>query len=288
VELERPDCPVCGPAPPHAVWLDEGRGTRYVRCAVCRTVFASPRLPAEARRATLEAEFSAGEPAATNAKTRAAALIQEAAIVRRYASGGRVLDVGCDLGDFLGCFPGAGWSRSGVELSPSAARHAAEAHAADVHVGDLRSAKFPSGFFDVVAMLDVVQYLDDPREDLREVRRILRPGGLVALETAGQAYLLWRNRGLVCRLVDRRWSRMRSDSHYLQWLHPSAVLRLLEDAQLTPLRRYVIESPRSAAAWRNAASTIHGAAARLLTGLSARAWSLAPKYLVIARATGPA
>ena len=28
--------------------------------------------------------------------------------------------------------------------------------------------------------------------------------------------------------------------------------------------------------------------ARLLTGLSARAWSLAPKYLVIARATGPA
>jgi LSD1 subclass zinc finger protein len=281
--LERPDCPVCGPAP-YRIWLDEGRGTRFVRCSACRTVFASPRLALEHRRAALDRDFAPGASAAANAESRAPALAREAALVQRLVGRGRLLDVGCDLGDFFAWFPSPAWSRYGVEVSASAARQAAARHDADVRVGDLRDTRFPGGYFDVVTMLDVIHHVDDLREALLEVRRVLRPRGVLAIEVPGQAYMLWRNRGLVCRIVDGRWSRIQSDSHYVQWLHPSALLRLLADTGFAAVARHVVQSPHTSSRARNVFATTHAGVMRAVTAVSARAWSLAPKYLLVARA----
>jgi SAM-dependent methyltransferase len=95
---------------------------------------------------------------------------------------GRLLDLGCGTGEALREFRGT-YELYGVEPSPFAAAHAREAAGARVHEGDLQSAGFPSQFFDVVTAFDVVEHLTEPMATLRELYRILRPGGLVFIET---------------------------------------------------------------------------------------------------------
>jgi 2-polyprenyl-3-methyl-5-hydroxy-6-metoxy-1,4-benzoquinol methylase len=44
----------------------------------------------------------------------------------------------------------------------------------DVRVGTLEQASFPSNFFDVVTLWDVLEHLHDPAESLYEIHRFLR------------------------------------------------------------------------------------------------------------------
>jgi SAM-dependent methyltransferase len=100
-------------------------------------------------------------------------------IVQRKAPG-RALDIGCATGQFLAYLRDvAHWQVSGVEPSESAARYARETFGLEVHCGDLRSARLADQAIDVVTMWDVLEHLHDPCAELREVRRILKPDGLL-------------------------------------------------------------------------------------------------------------
>ena len=98
--LEHVDCPICGPAD-RSTWLDDGQATRYVRCRTCGTVYASPRTPRAIRYSWLDHSFSASDDAFRNAAKRHPVLAAEADIINRHITGGAMLDVGCDLGDFF-------------------------------------------------------------------------------------------------------------------------------------------------------------------------------------------
>jgi len=87
---------------------------------------------------------------------------------------GRILDVGCGLGHLLSGVS-AEWERHGVEISEYAAERAA-AHGAIVN-GDLQSACYPDHWFDVVTLYHVIEHMEDPVAELREIRRVLKPGG---------------------------------------------------------------------------------------------------------------
>jgi SAM-dependent methyltransferase len=96
---------------------------------------------------------------------------------------GRILDIGCNVGTFLQSAARSGWTPVGVEPNPQAARRAAE-RGFEVHCGffdDALAAKLP--LFDVVHMGDIIEHVYDPVELLRQVRRVLRPGGLLVVVT---------------------------------------------------------------------------------------------------------
>ena len=94
---------------------------------------------------------------------RRQALRQEAEFIQGYVPSGKFLDVGCSSGDFFEFFPQPIWERYGVELSSSAAAYTAQAYTAQVFAGTLRSANWPGEFFDLVSMIDMLYYVDDPR-----------------------------------------------------------------------------------------------------------------------------
>ncbi len=284
-DLEVVDCPVCGPAQ-QRVWMDDGKPTRYVRCLGCGTVYASPRSSHAARYAWLDQTFGLGANAVANAMGRRPALAQEGALIRSYVGEGCLLDIGCDLGDLFEGFAGPAWQRYGVEVSPSAARHAARTCAAQVFTGTVEEAAFPAAFFDVVTLIDMLYYVDDPRAELQEVARILKPGGLVAIEITGQSYQLRRSRGLLCWLLDHRWTRLDTDSSYLFWFGPEGLRRLLLACGFEVVADHVIGSPVSSSSWRNHLAAGYRA---LISGASrvSRRWlSWAPKHLVLAQKTG--
>ncbi len=108
--------------------------------------------------------------------------------VTSYKPKGILLDVGCATGDFLQHMKQTyGWSVQGVEVSAYAAKLARERYGVDVFTGTLGEACFSENFFDAVTMWDVLEHLHDPSNELKEIYRILKPGGVLALRVPNAA-----------------------------------------------------------------------------------------------------
>ncbi|OGC89009.1 MAG: hypothetical protein A2142_07135 [candidate division Zixibacteria bacterium RBG_16_48_11] len=95
-----------------------------------------------------------------------------------YREGGKILDVGCGNGYFLKWMQKQGWQAYGVEISEAACR-VAQKCGITVYNGELPEAKYPSDYFDVVTMNQVLEHVYSPRQYFREIRRILKPNGLL-------------------------------------------------------------------------------------------------------------
>ena len=104
----------------------------------------------------------------------------------RLPDGARLLDVGCGTGNLLqrlgGRFECAGCDPAEEMLERARAHNPG----AELHVAPAEKLPFEDGRFDAALLIEVVRYLDDPRPALREVARVLRPGG-VALVTFAPA-----------------------------------------------------------------------------------------------------
>ncbi|MCX6064191.1 MAG: class I SAM-dependent methyltransferase, partial [Chloroflexi bacterium] len=91
----------------------------------------------------------------------------------------RVLDLGCASGDF-GRYKPIGVDVYGLELNPALVFVAKNFEFAQSW--DLETAQplpYDDGFFDAVVAKDILEHLQKPWQALAEVRRVLRPGGLV-------------------------------------------------------------------------------------------------------------
>jgi len=100
-----------------------------------------------------------------------------------YPSKGRLLDLGCAIGTFLKVARDDLWEVEGIELSEYAANYARGKENLTVYTGDLLEMKLPSDSFDVVTMWDMVDHSETPNDIVKEVYRILKPGGIVAMDT---------------------------------------------------------------------------------------------------------
>lgn len=89
-----------------------------------------------------------------------------------------LLDLGCGTGHHLRRWSEAGYACSGLD---AAAEMVAEARGRNpelrVEQGSVYGLPFPDGSFDIVVSIEVLRYLSDVPAALREVRRVLRPGG---------------------------------------------------------------------------------------------------------------
>lgn len=90
--------------------------------------------------------------------------------------GGNLLDVGCATGKFLAMARDIGWHVYGVEVSQYAAEMAASL-GIPVHCGTIENNPYPAGFFDLITVFDVLEHLIDLKTFMREVKRLLKPGG---------------------------------------------------------------------------------------------------------------
>ena len=111
--------------------------------------------------------------------------------------GMRVLDVGCGPGTITEDLARR-VAPSGEVLGVDSSGDAVEAARADssapgvrYEVQDVRGLDLPDASFDVVHAHQVLQHLQDPVGALREMRRVTRPGGLVAVRDADYAAMTW-------------------------------------------------------------------------------------------------
>ena len=95
---------------------------------------------------------------------------------------GKILDVGCAAGFFLESMPPS-WERYGVEYDKSCATEANNIKGVKVKAGSLIKAHYPKESFDVITMLQTIEHMPDPSDNIAEAGRILKKGGLIYLTT---------------------------------------------------------------------------------------------------------
>ncbi len=209
IEFQFVSCPLCGvdDCQPAYIRADEGS---VVRCGRCGLLYLNPR-PLDASIVSFydESYFTNnghGSAYKDYVSMQGVALKHREHpgflalhVIERYVAprGKRLLDIGCAGGHLLHVARRRGFIVMGVDISPYAAAQAKRSFGVDVFAGSLGQADFEGASFDVVTALEVIEHLIDPVEWLREIHRILKPGGLVLLSTpnggcAGKFGERWR------------------------------------------------------------------------------------------------
>lgn len=147
----------------------------------------------------------------------------------------RVLDVGCATGYIARLLQVIGHEVTGIELN---AQMAAEARAKGIDVleHDLEEPlTLADHSFDVVHACEIIEHLFDTEGLLRELRRVLVPGGVLILSTPNLNSLANRFRVLRGAPLPM-WGAFPDDRHgsHVRVLNKSKILELLERTDFRP------------------------------------------------------
>jgi SAM-dependent methyltransferase len=224
-------CPACGCREYRDI-AREG-GIAVARCAICDLVYTRTPLPAaQAHYTVSKEEFQAkygpifrGE----RPHPRDRNYEEHLDLLGRYRRPGDLLDVGSHCGFFLRRARARGWRAKGVEPSPSTAELARREFGLDVTTGTLQEANFRDGSFDAVTLVDVFEHIGDPQNLLAEVRRVLRPDGVLLIKVPNVRYARLKHRTLGrLRLVSNSFDAHEHLVHYSD----RTLARTIEEAGL--------------------------------------------------------
>jgi len=170
-------CRICGSC--NQTTYLTARGYQIVRCADCSLWYVNPQ-PTPEELSEFYALYDDGDQwrfreHGFNQGVRKA--------ISRFATTGKLLDVGCGSGDFLACMRGAGFTVQGIEPSETGAAYARNTLGVEVFSGMLESYLKSSDrtTFNVVSLLNVLEHLLDPQAMLRELRELMEQNALLVV-----------------------------------------------------------------------------------------------------------
>ena len=110
----------------------------------------------------------------------------------------RLLDIGCGTGGFLEHAKSSGVELYGFDASKAQSEYAIK------RFPNVRYARSCSEYlvehgdrkllFDVITLWDVIEHIRNPLDYLREIREVIRPGGLVYISTPNGLAKLWKRK----------------------------------------------------------------------------------------------
>ncbi len=201
-----------------------------VRCRQCGLVYANPRWQSSLVRASYSAvedpTYLVEREGRVLTFRRNLAPIQ--ALIEKNSHTRRLLDVGCYIGVMVELAQESGWEAWGVEPSTWASEQA-RSRGLRVLTGTLSEATLEGGYFDVVTMWDVIEHVTDPMTEVRNVYRVLKPGGLFAVHTIDIE-------SAFARLLGRHWPWLME--MHLFYFSPRTLSRMLKQAGFQVLRSH--------------------------------------------------
>jgi ubiquinone/menaquinone biosynthesis C-methylase UbiE len=153
------------------------------------------------------------------------------------------LDCGCGEGGYSERLADAGARRvTGLDIDGPRVRQASLLYADDARldfvVGHAHHLPFREASFDGVLMNEVLEHVDDERDALREAKRVLRPGGYIAVFSPNR-FFPFEGHGV--RFTSS--FRLRFPVPFVPWLPTRLTIRIVEARNYWPWQlRHLIEA----------------------------------------------
>jgi 2-polyprenyl-3-methyl-5-hydroxy-6-metoxy-1,4-benzoquinol methylase len=140
--------------------------------------------------------------------------------LRKFKMGGKVLDIGCGRGAFLEEMQKVGYDSYGVEPSREGYEISSKIRNVKIFNCQISDCHFPNSYFDIVSLWHTLEHIPDPSALLKQIKRMLKPGGILVIEVPN--FSCWG-----CRFFKTSWHQLDVPRH-LFFFTKGSLLRLLE------------------------------------------------------------
>lgn len=207
---------------------------RVTRCTGCQLVYLNPQPTKDELSSYYPNQYgtfakSSSRPIAKNAlfdiykKMRKSPTSSVSKKLATDFSQKKFLDFGCGNGGRLETLRilHPNWDFYGIDIDPRACR-AASMNDFNISCGDILDAKYPSEYFDEINSSQVLEHVKDPLLVLRELRRILKPNGHLAIDVPNFG-------SIPAQLFKARWYNLDVPRHLFQFT-PATLTSIFDEA----------------------------------------------------------
>lgn len=200
---------------------------RIVRCRKCGLIYTNPRNSDSTLFSSYSQMVDESYLEEEEGRRRAARSILK--MLKRFRrTGDKLLDLGCATGFLLEEAKKDGWDVYGVELSQWAVDFAKSRMGLEnISQGTLSQAHLPGNFFDAVILKDTIEHLTSPKETLIEIRRILKPSGILCVNTPNI-------NSFISRGLRAKWWGVKQS--HLYYFTPQTLSQMLDICGFVPLK----------------------------------------------------
>jgi 2-polyprenyl-3-methyl-5-hydroxy-6-metoxy-1,4-benzoquinol methylase len=196
-------CDLCGHVE-HKPFLAKSGGF-YTRCPSCGFVYTNPVTSDLSEHNKIYYNETSGKYIQKHFSIRhqrkCCALLRK---FNRHRKLGKLLEIGCNAGGFVYAADLKGWEAHGIEPVEKVTEYAKRKYGLNIQNCFVEHADLPEGGFDVVYSNAVFEHLPSPTAAFRQVRRLLRVGGVAYIETVNIASYTFEFLGEGWRLIDPR------------------------------------------------------------------------------------
>ncbi|MEK7073870.1 MAG: class I SAM-dependent methyltransferase [Patescibacteria group bacterium] len=157
-------------------------------------------------------------------------------LIEQYYRGGKLLDVGCGTGYFLKYVKDRNnnWKVFGIEPSSLLRSVAQKNTKITIKTGTLRRIPYGDNYFNVITCFDVLEHSKDLNENLYEIRRVLKPGGLLLVQAPNYE-------SFMANITGDKWDWWCIPDHILHFSY-TFLCKILISQDFTILAKYTYEN----------------------------------------------
>lgn len=235
-EFDEPlrQCPMCGSSAIENYDHDY-TGRRVDRCQACRLMFMNPQYTSQYLDRYYANYGQCGDDALQIpdpedlSERRVAAKADAIKRLERYTQPGRFLSIGCYDGIELLVAQRRGWLPEGYDVDAATMKMLREQVDFPIYTGDFFELGLPGDCYDCVFMDQVLEHPKNPQDYLREVHRILAPGGLLYIGCPNIKSISSQLKTLLGKLgLKRRRGKHYDTFHHLFFYDPGTLAKIME------------------------------------------------------------
>ena len=200
-------CPICKSNQLVGYAIDCKRGGPHisrVKCSECHIIFANPMADKNELMDFYKNYYNQEKYKGINfyqkaeqnikriKKNNSEDIFNEVPFLLKLNKKSKFIDVGCGLGNILAYAEKLDYELYATDYDQKALDFVKSHFKVECFRGDLVNAKYPDNFFDQVNICHVIEHVLNPIDLLIEIRRILKPGGVLSIGTPNSASFLYK------------------------------------------------------------------------------------------------